>query len=245
MNEVIVTDESGEDLPAEVFSQVLVPPLLEKKQEELAPKETDVALDAAPFDPRTGLVPRTFGQLLKLADIFSKSKLVPAHFQGQPQNCFVALQMAYRMELDPMVALQNIYVVSGKPGLSSQLVISLINRSGKLKGPLKFKTEGKGETLSVTAYGTLQDGDDVSFTVPWSMVVAEGWTKNTKYKSMPEVMMRYRAASFLARFTFPEVIIGMHTAEELEDVSLASAKQETTTVLEKMKEQIKQRKEND
>ena len=175
----------------------------------------------APFDPKTGLVPRTFGQLIKLAEIFSKSKLVPAHFQNQPENCFVALQMAYRMELDPMVALQNIYVVSGKPGLSAQLVISLINRSGKLKGPVKFKTQGQGETLAVTAYGTLQDGDEVSFTVPWSMVVAEGWQKNPKYKTMPEVMMRYRAATFLARFTFPEVIIGMHTVEEIEDVNAA------------------------
>lgn len=191
----------------------------------------------APFDPKTGLVPRTFGQLMKLADIFSKSKMVPPHFQGQPQNCFVALQMAYRMELDPMVALQNIYVVSGKPGLSSQLIISLINRSGKLKGPLKFKTEGKGETLAVTAYGVLQDGDEVSFTVPWSMVVAEGWTKNPKYKSMPEVMMRYRAASFLARFTFPEVIIGMHSIDEIEDVN---ASEKTTSVAERMKAQAVQ-----
>lgn len=204
-------------------------PITQQQQNTLS--ESAASIDSTPFDPKTGLVPRTFGQLLKLADIFSKSKLVPVHFQGQPQNCFVALQMAYRMELDPMVALQNIYVISGKPGLSSQLVISLINRSGKLKSALKFKSEGKGETYAVTAYGTLLDGEEVSFTVPWSMVVAEGWNKNPKYKSMPEVMMRYRAATFLARFTFPEVIIGMHTADEIEDTTLSTQMAKTQSNL--------------
>lgn len=227
---------------AAVIENQEVVPLPEVTQALQVSKEqtvNDTSLDT-PFDPKTGLVPRTFGQLLKLADIFSKSKLVPPHFQNQPQNCFVALQMAYRMELDPMVALQNIYVISGKPGLSSQLVISLINRSGKLKSALKFKSEGKGETYAVTAYGTLLDGEEVSFTVPWSMVVAEGWNKNPKYKSMPEVMMRYRAATFLARFTFPEVIIGMHTAEEIEDVNVSTQAKNTSSLIEDLKAKSQQ-----
>jgi hypothetical protein len=235
MNEVLVVDEPiqiEQELLDKATGEILAAPTLSNQAASVSDYE-------APFDPKTGLVPKTFGQLMKLAEIFSKSKMVPAHFQGQPQNCFVALQMAYRMELDPMVALQNIYVVSGKPGLSSQLIISLINRSGKLKSPLKFRVEGKGETLAVTAYGLLQDGDEVSFTVPWSMVKAENWDKNPKYKSMPEVMMRYRAAAFLARFTFPEVIIGMHSVEEIEDVAAAAAsKKETTSIVERMKAQV-------
>jgi len=178
-------------------------------------------VDSTPFDPKTGLVPTTFGQLMRVAQIFSNSKMVPPHFQGQPDNCFVALQMAYRMDLDPMTALQNIHIVSGKPGLSGALIIALINRSGSLSGPVRFRIEGKGETLSVTAFGMLKQGDEISFTVPWSMVVAEGWTKNPKYKTMPEVMMRYRAATFLARFHFPEVIIGMHSSDEWEDTTAA------------------------
>jgi hypothetical protein len=208
-----------------------------------APAPVSEALNDAPFDPRTGLVPRTFGQLMKLADIFSRSRLVPAHFQGKPDDCFVALQMAYRMELDPMTALQNIYIVSGKPGLSGQLVISLINRSGKLKGPVKFRVQGKGDELSVTAYGELREGDTVEFTVPWSMVKAENWDKNAKYRSMPEVMMRYRAATFLARFNFPEVIIGMHTADEWEDVDAASGTQSPAMdTAAKMRAQVEARK---
>lgn len=195
---------------------------------------------STPYEAKTGFIPTTFGQLVKMAEIFARSKLVPVHFQGQPENCFVALQMAYRLELDPMVALQNIYVISGKPALSSQLIIALINRSGMLKTPLKFKVSGEKETLAVTAYGELaESGETVHFTVPWSMVIAEGWAaKNPKYKSMPEVMMRYRAATFLARFTFPEVIVGMHSSEEILEESVIQQKQDKEAVVASVMERI-------
>lgn len=161
---------------------------------------------------------QAFAEAMQLASVFAKSRMVPAHFQGKVEDCFVAIQMAQRMGVDPMMALQNVYVVSGKPGLSGALVISLINNSGKLKGRLKFRVEGQSEGLAVTAYGALPDGDTVEFTATLAMAKAEGWTSNKKYQSMPEVMLRYRAATFLARFNFPEVILGMHSAEEWEDV---------------------------
>lgn len=225
------------DIP-QVETQVVVKtepaPIAKPTQNVLA---VTTPLDDAPFDPKTGLVPRTFAQLIRLAEIFSRSKMVPAHFQGKSDDCFVALQMAYRMELDPMTALQNIYVVSGKPGLSSQLIISLVNRSRKLVGPVQWRIAGKGETLEVTAFGTLREtGEEISFTVPWSMVKAEGWEKNPKYRSMPEVMMRYRSVAFLARFHFPEVIIGMQSAEEIED-TLAAEPAPAGSAIERMKAQ--------
>lgn len=160
----------------------------------------------------------SFAETMRLAEIFSKTRMVPVHFQGKPEDCFVAMQMAHRMGVDPMMALQNIYVVGGKPGLTGALIISLINNSKRLKGGIRFRIEGKGEALAVTAFGTLQDGETVEFTASMAMAKAEGWDKNPKYRSMPEVMLRYRAATFLARFNFPEVILGMHSSEEWEDV---------------------------
>lgn len=162
-----------------------------------------------------------FASAMRMAEIFSKTKMIPVHFQGKPEDCFVALQMADRMKVDPMMALQNIYVVGGKPGLSGALIISLINNSGKLKSGIRFRVEGKDATLAVTAYGETVMGELVEFTASMAMAKAEGWDKNPKYRSMPEVMLRYRAATFLARFNFPEVILGMHSAEEWEDVEAA------------------------
>lgn len=161
---------------------------------------------------------QNLAECLQIAQMFAKSRMVPAHFQGKVEDCYVAIEMAKRLQIDPMMALQNIYVVSGKPGLSGALVISLINSSGKIRGRLKFRIEGTGDALAVTASATLVDGDTAEFTATMQMAKAEGWTSNKKYLSMPEVMLRYRAATFLARFNFPEVILGMHSAEEWEDV---------------------------
>ena len=219
----------------EIKEQVAVIPV--EKPMEITTNENE-----APFDPRTGLVPKTFSQLFKLAEIFANSAMVPAHFQRKPNDCFVALQMAYRMDLDPMTALQNIYVISGKPGLSSQLIISLVNRSKKLIGPVQWRTVGTGDTLAVTAFGVLREtNEEISFTVPWSMVKAENWDKNPKYRSMPEVMMRYRSVAFLARFHFPEVVIGMQSADEIEDVVAAEKVVAKKSAIEMMKTQAEKK----
>ena len=54
-----------------------------------------------------------------------------------------------------------------------------------------------------------------------------GWSKNAIYKSIPEQMLKYRAAVFLIRSHFPEVLFGMQTVEELRDVDAAQAKNVT------------------
>jgi hypothetical protein len=48
---------------------------------------------------------------------------------------------------------------------------------------------------------------------------AEGWSaKNgSKWKTMPEQMIMYRAAAFWGRVYAPEKMLGMHTGDELED----------------------------
>jgi len=56
---------------------------------------------------------------------------------------------------------------------------------------------------------------------------AEGWTSNAKYKTLPELMLRYRAATLLIRTHIPEVLNGMHTVEELTDVEAAKHKPNT------------------
>lgn len=225
MSDEVTYEQVGDAAAAEVAIPAEAPPMPVAPPAAMA-APTEMPSETA-FDPKTGLVPRTLGQLQKLADVFAASSLVPTHFQKKPADCFVALQMAYRMGLDPMTALQNIHVVHGCPGLSAQLVISLANRSGVFRSPLRWREAGTlgKEDFAVTCVGVLQDGEEVSFTVSMAMAKAEGWTKNAKYSSMPQLMLRYRSATMLVRLTCPEVIIGMHTADEWEDVAAADGVQ--------------------
>ena len=55
------------------------------------------------------------------------------------------------------------------------------------------------------------------------MARREGWlSKNgSKWQTMPELMMKYRAQSFFINEFFPEVKYGLKTSDEAEDISAA------------------------
>lgn len=155
----------------------------------------------------------------KFAVIMAKSDIIPTHYRNKPENVFIAMQSAYRMNLDPMMMMQNTYVVSGKLGMNSSFAISLANNSGLFLSGIRYRIEGTGDNLRVTAYTNLKKtNDEISFTIGMKEAMAEGWTKNPKYRSLPELMLRYRAATLLLRTHAPEVLNGMHTVEELQDI---------------------------
>lgn len=167
----------------------------------------------APTSTVAALMPQSFDEAWRWAKAFSASNLVPQHFKDKPEDCFVAITMAMELKINPLTCLQNIFMISGRPGMSASLAIALANSSGRFAGPIRYKTEGKGETLAVTAYAPLYDGEIVDCTVTYEMAAKEGWTRNPKYKSIPEQMLRYRAAKWLINQTCPEVLFGLDISE--------------------------------
>jgi len=163
-----------------------------------------------------------FALAQRWAQAFSASKLVPDHLQGKAADCLVAFALARTMKLEPLTVLQNIHFVKGKPGWSAQFLIARANMSGKFTHGLRWRTEGKGADMSVTCYAYTTDGEMVDATASMAMAQAEGWTSNSKYKSMPEQMLRYRSATLLVSLYCPEVKFGIPTAEELEDMAAAA-----------------------
>ena len=173
---------------------------------------------------------QSFELMQREAQLFAASPLIPKHLRdGGPQqalaNCYIALKMARTMGEDPLVVLQNIHVVSGKAGFASQYMIARANASGVFKGRINWRVDKMDpKNLSVTAFAKLADTEhEVEFTADMAMAQAEGWTKNPKYKTMPEVMLRYRSAAFLIRFYAPDVMLGYHTAEEVQDAGFIAA----------------------
>lgn len=160
---------------------------------------------------------QNFAQTKEIAKALSFSDLIPDHFRGKPANVLLALEFASRNNIAPFAAMQSMYVVHGRVGMSAAMAISLARKHGVWK-KLVYKTTGEGASLAVTAIATLHDDTDVDTTVSLAMATTAGWTKNAIYRSIPEQMLKYRAATFLIRANFPEVLCGMQTTEELEDV---------------------------
>ncbi len=164
---------------------------------------------------------------LRKAKLYASSPLVPAHLRGAnitegTANCYIALAMADAMGENELVVLQSIYIVHGRAGWAAQYMIARANASGVFKGGIRFAYSGEKATRSCRAYGTLAEtGDTVEFTVGMEMAKAEGWTKNSKYTTMPDLMLSYRAATLLVRLYCPHVMLGYQTREEAEDVIAA------------------------
>ena len=117
------------------------------------------------------------------------------------------------------MVMQGTYILKGKLGMYTSFAISLANSSGILEGGICYNVEGSGGDLKVTAFSNLRaNGEEISYTISMKEAMAEGWTSNAKYKTLPELMLRYRAATLLIRTHIPEVLNGMHTVEELKDV---------------------------
>lgn len=160
---------------------------------------------------------QNFAQTKEIAKALSCSDLIPDHFRGKPANVLLALEFAARNDIAPFAAMQSMYVVHGKVGMTAAMAISLARKHNVWKS-LKYVVSGYDESLTVTAIATLHDSDTVETTVSYLMAYRAGWTKNAVYKSIPEQMLKYRAATFLIRSNFPEVLFGMQTVEELRDV---------------------------
>lgn len=214
--------------------------------------------------PMSLLTGSGFDQIQRVAKALSASTLVPVQYRafvekkefgkvvghepngaGLP-NCIVALNMSQRMGADPLMVMQNLYVIEGRPSWSSQFIIASINSCGRFS-PLRFDLSEPGKeqeiTYTATAWKNKQkveeqrkvkvrhqtcrawvieketgdrlDGPLVSI----QMAIDEGWlTKNgSKWLTMPEIMLRYRAASLLGRLYAPELLMGLQTREEVED----------------------------
>lgn len=161
--------------------------------------------------------PASFEHAQRVAKVFASSKLIPQHLQGNIADCLIALQIARRLNEEPLTVMQQIYIVNGRPGWYTSYMISRVNRSGIFKGPITWDEAGTGDGLTVTAKAILSEtGEEIRVAADMRMAAAEGWTKNAKYKSMPTHMLRWRSAAMLIRLYAPEVMLGMPVVEELE-----------------------------
>jgi len=163
----------------------------------------------------------TFELAVRMADAFSKSTIVPRDYQGNPANCLIALEMATRIGTAPMMVMQNLYIVNGRPAWSSQFIIAMINNSRKYKTEIQYDIKGSGDSLECTAYAIDHKGNKVSGPkITMQMAKDEGWLgrSGSKWQTMPEVMIRYRAVSFFGRLNCPDLIMGIYSADEVIDL---------------------------
>jgi hypothetical protein len=178
-----------------------------------------------------------FENAQRIAKALASSALVPKEYQGQGglANTLVAMEIAQRMGLSPLQVMQNLHIIHGRPSWSSQFIIAMINGCGRFT-PLDYKMSGEGDGLSCFAYATeLTTGKELKGpTVTMAMAKREGWATKTgsKWQTMPDLMIRYRAAAFWGRLYVPEFLVGMKTQEEVIDIEPVQVSSDESLVSE-------------
>lgn len=192
---------------------------IEKQLSVIEPMSPPVAagfFDAAGFD-----------LIQRIAKGFSMSTLVPQDYRGGSPaaigNCMIALNLARRIGADPLMVMQNLSIIQGRPSWSSQFLIASVNTCGRFSA-LRFEFFGeKGQpdwgcraSAVERATGEVLTGSDIT----WKLAVEEGWTKRggSKWQTMPQQMFIYRSGAWWVKAYAPEISMGLMTADESHDV---------------------------
>lgn len=165
--------------------------------------------------------PAVFEHVQRIAKVFAACSLIPDHYRQNLPNCIIGVQMAMRLGVDPFMFLQNSYVVHGKPGIEGKLAAAVINAKAPIVDYLHYDYEGEGDSRKCTAWVTHKSGEKLSVSMTIKEVKDWGWwsKKDSNWPKMPDQMLAYRTAIFLARRYFPEVLLGLKSVEELRDIA--------------------------
>lgn len=163
--------------------------------------------------------------IYKMAKVYANSTMIPSGYQKNPDNCFVAIELAGRMNVSPTLVMQNLTVVQGRPAWSGQSCIALVNGCGKFSHDLDFNFVGEPGADDWGCYcETIRKADGkklIGTTITIALAKKEGWygKSGSKWQTIPQQMLMYRAASWFARTYCPEVLMGFSTADEAEDIA--------------------------
>lgn len=180
----------------------------------------------------------SFEHIQRVATMFSKSDMIPKRYINNVGNCIIAIEMATRMNANILMVMQNLDVIQGKPGWSSVFLIATLNSCGKFS-PLRYEDSTEnGGSCRAWAIDKINNEKVYGAWVSMDMAKAEGWIdKNgSKWKTMPELMRRYRAASFFTKQFAPEVSMGLQTTEEIIDITPIQSN--AINIIDKEKERI-------
>lgn len=174
---------------------------------------------------------QAFENAQRRAKALACSDLIPPAYQGQKglANCLVALEISGRMRMSPLLVMQNLHIIHGRPSWSSAFLIGMANDSGKFS-PLRFVFDNPDNPTSCYAIAKdLASGEELRGTkITLEMAKREGWSTKggSKWQTMPEHMLRLRAGAFWVRTFCPEISLGLQTQEEVIDVEVAVASNE-------------------
>lgn len=165
------------------------------------------------------IVPQDFESAYRLATLVSKSGMAPKSLDSV-EKCTVAILHGLELGLTPMAALQSIAVINGTPSIWGDGMLALVRGSGLLEDIVEeIEHDKDGPTIATCKVKRKDQKSWIirTFTRPEAMR-AGLWRKQGPWQQYPQRMMQMRPRSWALRDAFPDVLRGIHSAEEAQDM---------------------------
>jgi len=150
----------------------------------------------------------------QLGTALCSTEFVPASFRGKPEAAAAAILAGKSLGLDPMNALANIFVVSGRPSMYARTMAALVLQAGHTIRRVEA-------TEQRVVYEGRRKGETAFTRVEWTIARAQkaGYTSNKKYQTDPIGMLTAKCQAEICRVIAPDVLTGI-AATSVEEVEL-------------------------
>lgn len=105
--------------------------------------------------------PQSLETIQRACKMFAYSELVPDMYKVSEKNpeskaianCMIALDISNRMGASPLMIMQNLVIIYGRPSWSSKFLIATVNTCGRFNAlQYEFKDLGKVGKITITTY---------------------------------------------------------------------------------------------
>lgn len=168
------------------------------------------------FNP-VQLMPASFKEKFQMAQVFARSGLLPKGLDT-PEKVCIALEWGHELQLSPMVAVQNIAVINGKPTLSADIMAAIVKRSPEYGGIVWNRLDSTAAECVITR--KLPGGGEDKVLSSFSMEDARkaGLDKKENWVKYPKRMLKHRCLSYALRDAFPDILAGCYSPDEMDSV---------------------------
>jgi len=186
------------------------------------PGQKDIVREGS-FD----LTPHSLAEAFQLAEMMSKSSLVPESFRGKTGDILIAVQLGSEIGLKPMQALSGICVINGRPTVWGDAALAVVLNSGLMEN-YKEMTNEEIEAAGKAVFWAKRVGLPEPIIREFSIEDAKKarlWNNDKKpiWKDYPFRMLQMRARSWALRDGFADALKGMAIREEVEDIPTTEA----------------------
>jgi hypothetical protein len=160
------------------------------------------------------LIPDSFERAMNIADLIANSSFCPLAMRGKPGDVLIAMQMGMELGLKIMQAVQNIAVINGRATVWGDAIPAICRRCPDWEW---MKEEYLPDVNGYICRMKRRDEPEFSYVYTEADAILAGLWNKDMYKKNPKRMLQMRARGFCARDTYPDMLRGMYTAEEMYD----------------------------